>query len=66
MRAVRWEEILAVSMAVPIAMGLGMTQPRLGSGQRADAEDDKVEIWTFEGTEPDAENMLRSGKALSV
>jgi hypothetical protein len=30
MRAVRWEEILAVSMAVPIAMGLGMTQPRLG------------------------------------
>jgi hypothetical protein len=44
-----------------------MTQPpQLGGWTVSDARDEKVEIWTFEGTEQGAENMLRSGKALSV
>jgi hypothetical protein len=66
-RWVRWEEVLALSMAVSIAARLGMTQPpQLGGWTVSDARDEKFEIWTFEGTEQGAENMLRSGKALSV
>jgi hypothetical protein len=46
--------------------GAGMTQPQLGERTGVVREERQGKIWTFEETEPGAENMLRSGKALSV